>query len=94
MSAACSSPRSVKRHESHTKADCVAPLFPHERKICPTRLDEEAPSTSTRKQLAQPCQHGSIRWLQSRSCHLPAPDSNFVAKHDSLDGQILLPTTR
>src|ERR1039458_3858918 len=35
----------------------------------------------------------SIRGPQGRTRHLSAQDANFVAEHDDLDGQVLLPTT-
>jgi len=56
-------------------------------------LDKEASSARCREKPAQSGKNRSIRGAQGRTRHLSAQDANFVAEHDDLDGQVLLPTT-
>jgi hypothetical protein len=56
-------------------------------------LDKMASSAGSREKPAQCGKNRSIRGPQGRPRHLSAQDANFVAEHDDLDGQVLLPTT-
>jgi len=56
-------------------------------------LDKEASSARSREKPAQSGKNRSIRGPQGRTRRLSAQDGNFVAEHDDLDGQVLLPTT-
>ena len=55
--------------------------------------DKEAFSAGSREKPAQFGENRSIRGPQGGTRHLSALDRNFVAEHDDLDGQVLLPTT-
>ena len=57
-------------------------------------LDEEAPATSGREHPTQSGEHCAVRRSKYRTCHLAAQHGDLVAKHDDLDGQLILSTPR
>jgi hypothetical protein len=56
------------------------------------RLAKEASPAGSRQKPAQTSEYHSICRKQCRTGHLSSQDSNLVAEHDDLDGQVLLPT--
>jgi hypothetical protein len=54
-------------------------------------LDAERASVPTIKESAQAGEQRSIRVLHCRPGHLATKHSNFVAKHDDFDRQLLVP---